>query len=85
MGKDESEKVPRVCCDLNKIINDHWEVCVWGGKRVIIKAVKTLLYLDLDKLILKLMLATLMFIVMLFTIAERWKQPSVHSYTGLSG
>ena len=56
-----------------------------GGKRVIIKAVKTLLYLDLEKLILKLMLATLMFIATLFTITKRWKQPSVHSYTGLSG
>ena len=32
VGKDESEKVPRVCCDLNKIINDHWEVCVWGRR-----------------------------------------------------
>ena len=48
-----------------------------GGKRVIIKAVKTLLYLDSEKLILKLMLATLMFIATLFTITERWKQPRV--------
>ena len=46
-----------------------------GGKRVIIKAVKTLLYLDSEKLILKLMLATLMFIARLFTITKRWKQP----------
>lgn len=28
--KGESKKVSRVCCDLNKIISDHWEVCVWG-------------------------------------------------------
>ena len=55
-----------------------------GGKRVIIKAIKRFLYLDLDKLILELMLTTLMFIAT-FTIAERWKQPSVHSHTGLNG
>ena len=55
-----------------------------GGKRVIIKAIKRFLYLDLDKLIFELMLTTLMFIAT-FTIAERWKQPSVHSHTGLNG
>lgn len=32
MVKGESTKVSRVCCDLNKVISDHWEVCVWGEK-----------------------------------------------------
>ena len=32
MVKGESTKVSRVCCDLNKIISDHWEVCVWGER-----------------------------------------------------